>query len=441
MTACTPSTRTSPPVEIFLCPVCDLVLEKISLPKGHSAFCPRCRRRLYKSRTHTTVSRTLALAITGLLLYVPGNFYPLLTLNILGSQRSGTVFGSVVSMFTEGYYLVGITVGLTGLLFPLVLLSLLVLVSAGLRLGWRFPWMTRCFYWYYHLTEWAMLDIYLIGVFITVIKMSHLADIQFNLGLFCFLAMVMSTIGAEASLDTREYWDLLESRPQAKYPPIALPSQTGKLLGRTARLIQCHTCQKIVDTAIQAEKTACPRCGSRLHTRLPHSLNRSWALVITAALLTLPANLLPIMTVETFGNPEANTIMDGIIYFFQEGSYGIGIIILTASILVPLFKIFGMALILLSINLQWSSWLRHKTLIFRFIQFIGRWSMLDIFVIALLCTLVQFGFLSSINVAPAALYFTGVVLTTMFAAITFDPRLLWDTANTTPCHHATARHP
>ena len=143
-------------------------------------------------------------------------------------------------------------------------------------------------------------------------------------------------------------------------------------------------------------------------------------------MLTFPANFLPIMEVDFLGTTDASTIMDGIIYFFQEGSYGIGLVILTASILVPWFKIIGLILILLSIRFRWQSWLRHKALLFRIIEFIGRWSMLDIFVIALLQVLVNFGNLSSIYSAAAAPYFAGVVLCTMFAAITFDPRLLWD---------------
>jgi paraquat-inducible protein A len=151
----------------------------------------------------------------------------------------------------------------------------------------------------------------------------------------------------------------------------------------------------------------------------------------TAAILTLPANLLPIMEVDYFGVPDRSTIMDGIIYFFQEGSYGIGLVIFVASVLVPLFKIVGLVIILLSIRYRWQSWLRHKAIMFRAIEFIGRWSMLDIFVITLLCSLAQFGFLSTISAAPAALYFTGVVLSTMFAALSFDPRLLWDAAAAT----------
>ncbi len=197
---------------------------------------------------------------------------------------------------------------------------------------------------------------------------------------------------------------------------------------REAGYAQCHDCYKLIPWLLEHEtrKHVCPRCGAVVHIRKPNSLSRTWALVITAAVLCIPANLLPIMQVDFLGSTDYSTIMDGIIYFFEEGSYGIGIIILTASILVPFFKIIGIVLILLSIHFRWKSWLRHKALLFRAIEFIGRWSMLDIFVIALLQVLVNFGYFTSIESAPAASYFTGVVLTTMFAAITFDSRLLWD---------------
>ena len=205
-------------------------------------------------------------------------------------------------------------------------------------------------------------------------------------------------------------------------------TSTGKqMTAKDAGLAVCHDCHKLVDFRNRSAHTlSCPRCGATVHMRHPGSLNNTWALVITAAILALPANLLPIMTVEYLGQEDLSTIMDGIVYFFQTGSYGIGAVIFTASILVPGFKIIGIIMILLSIHFRWRSWLRHKTVMFRFIQFIGRWSMLDIFVIALMQVLVTFGSLSTTSGGPAGTYFTGVVLATMFAAITFDPRLLWD---------------
>ena len=195
---------------------------------------------------------------------------------------------------------------------------------------------------------------------------------------------------------------------------------------RSAGLALCHDCHKLVSVSKEDAAAPCPRCGAGIHFRKPNSINHTLALVLTALMLSFPANLLPIMQVDFMGTTDLSTIMDGIIYFFQEGSYGIGLVILTASVLVPWFKIIGLILILLSIRFRWQSWLKHKALLFRIIEFIGRWSMLDIFVIALLQVLVNFGSLTTISAAAAAPYFTGVVLSTMFAAITFDPRLLWD---------------
>ena len=204
----------------------------------------------------------------------------------------------------------------------------------------------------------------------------------------------------------------------------------------------CHECHMVVPMPQEGKGQAsvyCPRCGCPVHARKPNSLAHSWALVITSLILLFPANLLPIMKVDYMGASEYSTIMDGIIYFFKEGSYGIGAVILVASVLVPVFKIVGIMIILLSIHFRIESWLEHKTLMFRFIKFIGRWSMLDIFVIALLTALVDFGFLSTIAAAPAAPFFCGVVIATMLAAEVFDTRLIWDAAAKSHGQHEEGR--
>ena len=190
----------------------------------------------------------------------------------------------------------------------------------------------------------------------------------------------------------------------------------------------CHDCKMLLDGRSVAPNKAlsCPRCNADLHFRKQRSITTTWALVVTAAILFIPANVLPIMRVEFLGSTEYSTIMDGILYFLHEKEYGIGLIIFVASILVPLFKIVGLAIVLLSITFKWNRGLRQKTMMYQFIVFVGRWSMLDIFVIALMATIVDFGALSSTLVAPAASYFAAVVVSTMFAATCFDSRLLWD---------------
>lgn len=192
--------------------------------------------------------------------------------------------------------------------------------------------------------------------------------------------------------------------------------------------MSCHDCGYLLDASEMPSRVtlACPRCNADVHFRKYQSIPTTWALVITAAVLFVPANLLPIMRVDFLGSSEYSTIMDGILYFFHVKEYGIGLIIFVASVLVPLFKIAGLSIILLSIKFKWKRGLRHKTAMFRFIEFVGRWSMLDIFVIALMATLVEFGNFTATFAAPAISYFAAVVVCTMFAAHTFDSRLLWD---------------
>ena len=199
-----------------------------------------------------------------------------------------------------------------------------------------------------------------------------------------------------------------------------------ELTALASGLIQCPDCHLLTEKKDSATKTRCPRCNAKFCFETSASLTRTWALLISSLILLFPANLLPIMTVTYLGDKEPNTIIDGLEHFIQSGSYFIALLIFVASILVPVFKITGIILIMISIRKKWKTWLRHKTLMFRIIKFIGRWSMLDIFVIAIMVALVNLGTLTTIVPAPAATYFAGVVVLTMTAANTFDSRLIWE---------------
>jgi len=200
------------------------------------------------------------------------------------------------------------------------------------------------------------------------------------------------------------------------------------LTAREAGLVNCLDCHLLAIKGDGALQMRCPRCGARLHLRKTNGMARTWALLITSLILLFPANLLPIMTVTYLGEREPNTIIEGIEHFIQSGEYLIALIIFFASIVVPIFKVVGIMLIMISIQKRWQTWLKHRTLMFRVIKFIGRWSMLDIFVIAVMVALVNLGTLTSIKPAPAATYFAAVVISTMLASNTFDTRLIWEGA-------------
>lgn len=193
---------------------------------------------------------------------------------------------------------------------------------------------------------------------------------------------------------------------------------------------ECHQLNRRMSVAHQH----CRRCGARLHPRRPNSIARTWALLCTAALLYIPANLLPIMTVNLFGQGSPATIMGGVIELIHAGMLPIALVVFVASILVPTLKLSGIALLLFSVQRHQQLSPRQRIVMFRFIEWIGRWSMLDIFVIAILVALVSFGNLASVEAGSGAMAFAAVVVLTMLAALTFDPRLIWDNTDADPAH-------
>ncbi|CAH0301972.1 paraquat-inducible protein A [Pseudomonas mediterranea] len=193
-----------------------------------------------------------------------------------------------------------------------------------------------------------------------------------------------------------------------------------------AGILICTECHELNRLDADVDAQACTRCGARIHPRRPNSLMRTWALLITAAILYIPANMLPIMTINSLGHGAPSTIMAGVIELVQHGMIPIAAVVFIASILVPTFKLVGIALLLFSVQRHQPMSARQRILMYRFIEFIGRWSMLDIFVIAILVAVVNFGRLASVEAGLGAIAFASVVILTMIAAVTFDPRLIWD---------------
>ena len=201
-----------------------------------------------------------------------------------------------------------------------------------------------------------------------------------------------------------------------------------------AGILICTECHELNKQEPDTDEQTCTRCGALVHARRPNSLTRTWALLITAAILYIPANLLPIMTINSLGQGDPSTIMSGVIQLVQHGMFPIAAVVFVASILVPTFKLVGIALLLFSVQRHQPLSARQRIIMYRFIEFIGRWSMLDIFVIAILVAVVNFGRLASIEANLGAVAFASVVILTMLAAVTFDPRLIWDNTESDDDH-------
>ena len=197
---------------------------------------------------------------------------------------------------------------------------------------------------------------------------------------------------------------------------------------RKSGMVSCRCCHLLCRRVLVP--ALCPRCGARLHSRKSNSITRTWALVVAAIIFYIPANIFPITHTTSLGGVQSDTILSGVIYFIHSGSWPVALIIFIASVLVPLLKILILIILLISTQFHWQWWPVERTRLYRLTEAVGRWSMLDIYVVTILVALVHFGKLANISAGSGAVYFAAVVVITMFAAETFDTRLIWDTIGT-----------
>lgn len=376
------------------------------------ARCRTCGAELYREHPQA-LDRALAFGIAASVLFVAAHVFPFLSMRLEGREQVMTLLSGVVALERADMTLLSLLVLLTATIIPGARLCAILYVLAPLRLGRIAPGARGLFRTIEELRPWAMMEVYLLGVIVAYVKLSDLALLRPDLGLWAFIALILCMIGAEAAMDERLVWHRLA--PQRRLGSIAHL--------QPAALAACHDCGQ-VDLLASGH---CSRCGAPLHKRRPQSLQRTLALLLAAAVLYLPANLLPVMTVVSLGRAEADTILTGVVTLAQAGMYPVALLVFFASILVPLLKLLGLAFLLFSLR-RGPRNLRQQALLYRLIERIGRWSMVDIFMIAILVALVQLGAIATIVPGPGALAFASVVVLTMIASRSFDPRLLWDSA-------------
>jgi len=193
-----------------------------------------------------------------------------------------------------------------------------------------------------------------------------------------------------------------------------------------AHCTPCHDCGMLCRLPAHAHGALCRRCGAPLHERKPRSLERTWAFLIAAMLCYVPANLLPIMKITSLGRAQADTIMSGVVYLLTHGMWPLALVVFTASIFVPMLKLAILLTLLITVH-RGSGWRPvDRTRLYRLTEAIGRWSMVDIFVVTILVALVRLGNLATVEAQTGAVFFGSVVVLTMLAAESFDPRLIWD---------------
>jgi paraquat-inducible protein A len=238
---------------------------------------------------------------------------------------------------------------------------------------------------------------------------------------------MMLQAGAEANFDREAVWQSLEQRGLVHDPARLATTLETLAHGQVPpdRLIGCPHCAFTVHAPSGA---ICPRCGGRAFARKPNAVARCWALLIAAAILYIPANLLPILTVSEFGTGSPSTILSGVGELARDGMWPLAILVFFASITLPAVKLLSLIFVLITTRRRARGQLRGRTTLFRVIEVIGRWSMIDMFMLSVLVGLVRLGFVASVEPNAGATAFVSVVVLTMLASMAFDPRLMWDAA-------------
>jgi paraquat-inducible protein A len=201
------------------------------------------------------------------------------------------------------------------------------------------------------------------------------------------------------------------------------------LTAAQAGLVACGSCGLLSRPAEDAPSGRCRRCGAGLLSRFQHSIQRTWALAIAAAVCYVPANILPVLTTHTLTSSRSDTILSGVVALYTSGSWPLALIVLAASVMIPLGKLVALAYLLISVQRGWANGTRDRARLYRMVELIGRWSMLDVFVVTVVIALIQLGPLMSSQPGPGLPFFAAVVILTMLAATSFDPRLIWDAAH------------
>lgn len=405
MTVATPAER-----HWVACRDCGLMQPLPPPVRHHHRVCVRCRASFGSG--HAAYQIALALAVTALMLFALAQFYPLMEIKLQGLSQVARIASGVIGLADHDLSPLALMVLAVSIALPLWRVLATTYVLLALRLPHKPAYLARIFRLSEAVRAWAMLDVYLLGALIALTKLHDLAEIDIDPGFWALGLVVLALTALDASFDRRAIWDALKPPYLFAHPPDHTASKT------------CHTCGLI--HTIEPLPNYCERCDASLHRRKPNSVARTWALVITGFVLYIPANLYPVLTVISFGRGSPSTILGGVIELMNGDDWPLALIVFTASIAVPVLKLIGLAFLLISIQRSWRMHPIDRTRLYRIIEFVGRWSTIDIFVAALLTALVTLGNVATIEPGLGVLAFGGVVMTTMFAAESFDPRLIWD---------------
>ncbi|WP_394134383.1 PqiA/YebS family transporter subunit [Aliivibrio fischeri] len=392
------------------CHGCDLVVEVAKVKKKQNAHCPRCNTQLYRGN-RISLNSDLAIAIAALLLFIPSHFFPMVTIKLFGVMIPATLPSGTITLMAEGFPMLGLLILFCSSIVPFLVCGSVVTAHLALRKKW-FKTYRLSLSIIQHLKDWMMLDVFLISLAIACFKIQDYADIFIGSGLYGLVLLQFTTSLLLTHVSVRRYWRVWQRKHQQDTEaPIVNPEHS----------VHCEHCH-----FTQQKGSHCIRCKRPIHFRKPKSIQKTWAYLIAAAIFIIPANILSISILLTNGKRLEDTIFSGVAGLIRTDMYGIAAIIFIASIIVPVAKILGLGYLLLCVQFKRSVFHRQRMSIYTAVKWIGKWSVMDLFVISIMMTLIDRGQILDFTPGLGAVAFGLVVVFTMLAAESFDSRLIWD---------------
>ncbi|WP_428484866.1 paraquat-inducible protein A [Rhodopila sp.] len=408
------------------CRDCGLMQVLPAMPPASRVVCLRCDSVLRRTKYHPLLLPAM-LNVSALILLAVGATLTIMSVTEGGQERSAALVSGPTILEQYGLWELSLVVLVTTLAAPLARVLCMLTVLAGLHLPRPPAELRAIFAWVGHLKPWSMVEIYLLGLFVAYVRLSGMAQVDLGPAVYALGGLMAMMVGADVTLDEQAVWEAMEP-PNRRRRTRERPTPVNTIPDTARRWrIGCDTC-RLVSRA--APGMHCPRCGFRLHDRKPRSIERTWAYVLAAMTLYVPANFFPVLTVVRLGAGQPSTILGGVQELVDYGMWPLAALVFFASVAVPMLKLVGLCTLLTLTQLGNTRCLHDRTVLYRIVEAIGRWSMIDIFMESILVALVQFGTLASVYPGPGALAFAAVVILTMLAARSFDPRLMWDNART-----------
>lgn len=388
---------------IRICQHCNLSIAVTPLHKNQSASCPRCNTQLYRGGK-ASISGNLPLALTCIVLLIPCLAYNYLHINLFGMDINASFSLGVVALAQENYLPLAILVLFCGFIAPLLVCLSVLTVHYALHKKWFFLF-DNSLKLIHILKHWVMVDVFLVSIAISCFKLKEYAQIYVSPPLFGLLLLQILTVVLVSRINIQRYWESWHSE---------------SLYDFQVKSIHCNQCH--LSQPIQAR---CARCNHTLSANKHVSLQTTWAYLLAAVICFFPANWFSISILMSNGQRLEDTIFSGVISLVNNGMVGIGVIIFVASILVPAIKIIGLGYLLLSAQAKQQRFQRQRMKLYFILKWIGKWSMIDLFVISIMLTLIDRGQVLDFAPGHGAIAFGLVVIFTMLATDSFDPKLIW----------------